>query len=183
MELHAHVQHVARSVVLLRWDTTTRHAALHVTQASGRGLPRGYYADVRQRFADAVEPWLDLSQFRDLNLRRAVSELHRRERDGQALTRSPRGRWETSDGGEMEAVSASSSSSLYADERLKRAVGEVEDEASSQSGSFYWLPGAGSPLTDELHIAILAFESRVNFMVPSSAEVVEHVLAKIRSLR
>jgi hypothetical protein len=183
VELRAHVQRVARSTVVLRWNTTTRHAALHITQASGRGLPRDHYRNVLDRFADTVEPWLDFSQFRDVNLSKVIHLLHRQERGGaSALTKSRRGRWETEDGSELEAISASVDASVFSDRRLTAAIGQVETPASSQSGNVYWLPVDGSGVTEPLHVTIIAFDSRVHFMVPSSTEAVEHVIGQIRRL-
>jgi hypothetical protein len=169
VELRAHVLRVARTTVVLRWNTATRHAALHMTQASGRGLERDHYRNVATRFASAVKPWLDFSQFRDVDLRRVIHELHRREKAGRPMTTSRRGRWETPDGSEIEAVSASARSSVFADRPLTAAIGQVETTASGQSGNFYWLPTAAGPLTEELHLTILAFDSRVHFHGPELA--------------
>lgn len=83
----------------------------------------------------------------------------------------------------MEAISASTGASMFGDEKLKAAIGQVDDPASSQSGNFYWLPsGDSNLLKDELHLSILAFDSRVHFMVPSCPEEVEYVIGQIRGL-
>jgi len=115
VELRGYVERIARSTVVLRWDTATRHAALHVTQASGGNLGRNHYRDVRERFTQTVAPWLDFSQFKDVNLRNVVYELHRREQGAHPLTRSRRGRFETTNGAEMEAISASTGASIFGD--------------------------------------------------------------------
>jgi len=183
VELRAHVERVARSTVVLRWNTATRHAALHITQASSSGLKRDHYRDVAGRFAHALEPWLDFTEFKRVNLAKVLHELHRRERTRQhALTKSRRGRWETADGSELEAIGASADSSFFDDEQLKAAVGQVETPASSQSGNLHWLPDATGPLSDPLHMMILAFDSRINFMVPSSPQEVDYVLDQVRLL-
>jgi hypothetical protein len=182
VELRAHVLRVARTTVVLRWNTATRHADLHITQASGRGLEREHYRNVAARFAATVKPWLDISQFQDLDLRKVIHELYRREQTGRPLTTSRRGRWETPDGSELEAVSASARSSVFADRPLTAAIGQVENAVSGQSGNFYWLPTTASPLSDELHLTILAFDSRVHFMVPSSPQEVDYVIEQIRRL-
>jgi hypothetical protein len=182
VELRAHVERVARTTVILRWSTATRHAALHITQASGRGFEHDYYRNVFLRFGVVVKPWLDLSRFDDVDLHKVIHELHRREERGQLLTRSRRGRWETPDGSEMEAVSASAGSSVFADKPLRAAISQVETPASGQSGNFYWLPTPDGPLTDALHLNILAFDSRVHFMVPSSPQEVDYVIEQIRHL-
>jgi hypothetical protein len=183
VDLRAHVGRVARTTVVLRWNTLTRQAALHITQASGRsGLDRDHYRQVAARFASAVEPWLDFSQFTDVDLRKVIHELHRRETAGKPLTSSRRGRWGTPDGGEIDAVSASASASVFADEPLTAAIAQVETTTSGQSGNFYWLPTQAGPLTDQLHLTILGFDSRVHFMVPSSPQEVDHVIEQIRRL-
>jgi hypothetical protein len=182
VQLRAYIQQVGRSVVVLRWDTATRHAALHITQASGRGVERDHYRSVAGRFAAAVAPWLDLTQFRDVNLHKVIDELHRRERAAGALTKSRRARFETPDGSELDVISASTHASVFADTRLTAAIDQVADPASGQSGNLVWLPTTGSPLHEPLHVTILAFDSRVNFMVPSSPEAVGHVIQQIRSL-
>jgi hypothetical protein len=160
VQLRAYVQRVARSTVVLRWNTATRHAALHITQASGRGLERDHYRNVAARFAQTVTPWLDFSEFTRVDLAKVLHELHRRERTGQgALTKSRRGRWETKDGSELEAIGASADASFFADQQLTAAVGQVETPASGQSGNLFWLPDDTGPMTDKLHLMILAFRS------------------------
>jgi hypothetical protein len=183
VELRAHVQRVARTIVRLRWDTGTRHAALHITQASGRGVERDYYRDVFNRLGQAVSPWLDLSAFGDVDLHTVIHELHDRERSGRGvLTRSRRGRWETTAGAEMEAISASTSASVFQDPKITAAIGAVADRVSGQAGNLYWLQLDGNPLSEELHTTIVAFDSRVHFMRPSDPASVDHVIGQIRRL-
>jgi len=183
VELHAYVQRVARSTVVLRWNSATRHAALHITQASGRGLEAEHYSHVAARFAQAVTPWLDLNDFKRINLPRALHALQQRERSGKkVLTHSRSGRWETEDGSELTATSASSEESFFVDRQLGAAVGAVQTPASGLTGNLYWLPTPGSPVSERLHLTILAWDSRIHFMVPSSSQAVEHVLEQVRSL-
>jgi hypothetical protein len=184
VELRAYVQRVARSTVLLRWDVAHRHAALHITQATSRGVSRSHYRDVYERFAREVSGWLDMDKFREVNLYKVVQGLRDRERDAQQVswTRSRRGRWETDDGGEIEAISAGIDASIYDDDRVAAAVEEVADDASGRNGNFYWLPRDGTPVSDELHLTVIPSDSRINFMIPSSPEAVAHVLQQVRSL-
>lgn len=183
VELRAYVERIARSTVVLRWNTSTRHAALHITQATGRSLERDHYTQVANRFADAVKPWLPFDEFRSVNLNKVIHTLQKRERNkNTALTRSRRGRWGTVDGSEMEAVSPGAGSSLFADRRMARAIGEVADDDSGQSGNLYWLARDGNPLSADLHLALIAADARVHFMIPSTPEVVDYVIDEIRSL-
>jgi hypothetical protein len=181
VELRAYVERVARSTVLLRWDVGRRHAAMHITQATSRGVPRHFYTETVTRFSDVVSSWLDMSQFKSVDLHKVIHGLQEREqKQGQALTRSRRGRWETDDGSEVEAISASTDESLFKDRRVAAAVKQVSDEDSGSSGNLYWLNTATNPLTEPLHLVIIASDSRLNFMQPSSPEVVKYVITRLR---
>jgi hypothetical protein len=183
VELRAYVERVARSTVLLRWDVAHRHAALHITQSTGRGLSRNHYADVRARFAQAVAPWLDLGAFRNVNMHKVIHKLQAREQGpGSAWTRSRRGRWETDDGSEVEAISSSVDASLFEDRRVAAAVDQVSDADSGSSGNLYWLNRPDNQLNEPLHLTIIASDSRVHFMLPSNPQAVDHVLEQLRSL-
>jgi hypothetical protein len=183
VELRGFVQHIARTIVALRWNTATRHAALHITQASGRGLERNHYRNVLARFGATVGDWLDMSEFDDVDLHKVIHALHERERTNtNVLTRSRRARWETVGGSEMEAISASVAASVFNDTKMTAAIGQVADADTGQSGNLFWLPVTGSPLTEELHVTIVAFDSRVHFMRPSTPTAVDHVIGQIRSL-
>jgi hypothetical protein len=182
IELRAYVERVARSTVVLRWNVTERHAGLHITQATSRGLSRNHYRDVRDRFAQVVSPWLDLDEFKNVNLRKVIHKLQQREQTATPWTRSRRGRWETDDGSEVEATSSSVDASLFTDRRVKAAVGQVSDADSGSSGNMYWLSRVDNPLHEPLHITIVASDSRIHFMLPSNPEAVGHVLQQIRRL-
>jgi hypothetical protein len=183
VELRAYVERVARSTVLLRWDVQHRHAAMHITQATSRGVPRDHYDETAKRFGQVVSSWLDLSEFKPVNLHKAIHALQDRERrNAKALTRSRRGRWETDDGSEVEAISASTDESLFADSRVAAAVNQVSDQDSGRSGNMYWLNTDENPLREPLHLVIVAGDSRVNFMQPSSPQAVTYVVEQLRSL-
>lgn len=182
IDFRAYVERVARSTVAFRWDVATRHAALHITQSTSRGITRNHYRDVRERFAQAVAPWLDLDEFKNVNLHKVIHKLQQREQTRSPLTRSRRGRWETDDGAEVEAISSSVDASLFTDTRVAAAVGAVSDADSGSSGNMYWLSNSNNPLAEALHVAIVASDSRIHFMQPSSPEAVAHVLEQVRSL-
>lgn len=183
VELRAWVHRVARSTVVLRWDLKRRVAALHITQATQQGVPRAYYRDVLRRLSAVVGPWLDLGKFEDVDLHKVIDKLQRLERGGgQALTKSRRGDWETDYGSKVQARSASASESMFTDQKLVAAVDKVADPTSGQSTSMYWLSSQANPLEDDLHLSIVASDSRIHFRKPSSKEAVEHVIGEIRRL-
>jgi hypothetical protein len=183
VELRAYVERVARSTIVLRWNTSTRHATLHITQATGRGIERDHYRQVRGRFAQSVKSFLDLDEFIDLDLHAVIHKLGEKERSGtDALTRSRRATWDTANGGEMSATSPSTNASVHDDPALAAAIGQVADPTTGQIGNVYWLKLDGSPLSEDLHTNIIASDSRVHFMVPSTPESVDYVVDQIRSL-
>jgi hypothetical protein len=184
VELRAFVERVARSTVVLRWSTATRHAALHITQATGRGIERDHYRNVASRFAAAVSSFLDFDKFSDVDLHKVIHELGQREQaNSHVLTRSRRGRWDTVNGAELVATSASTGASMYSDNKLAAAIGQVADANTGQAGNLYWLPGGtGNPLSEPLHLTLVASDSRVHFMVPSTPDTVEYVIGQIRRL-
>jgi hypothetical protein len=185
VQLRAYVERVARSSVRLRWHTNTRHAALHITQATGRGVDRDHYRNLADRFGDAVSSFLDFTEFKDADLHKVIHILGDKERAKTgAWTMSRRGTWDTIDGAELVATSPGTNVSVYDDPKLAAAIGQVATIDTGQAGNLFWLPGGnGSPLTERLHVTIVASDSRVHFMVPSSPRIVEYVIGQIRSIR
>ena len=55
-------------------------------------------------------------------------------------------------------------------------------------GNFFWLPRTGptpanNPIvTRDLHVVVLAGDSRVHFMVPSTQESITYVVQRLRAL-
>lgn len=182
LELRAHVLRTARSLAILRWDLESRRAALHIAQASQRGLEPNYYRNFARRFGEAMSSFLDLREFEDEDLRRVLHQLHQREETNDPFTRSRRGKWETVDGSEMEVVSSSLGASVFEDSTITAAVEQVANNQSGRDGSLYWLPRDGTPFDDPLHISIVASDSRIHFLRPSSPEAVDHVIGQIRTL-
>lgn len=183
VELRAFVERIARSTILLRWDTQTRHATLHITQATGRGVERDHYRHVRERFADAVATFLDFDDFIDIDLHKVIHKLGQLERGKTGvLTRSRRGRWDTVNGAEMIATSPSPGASMYDDPDIANAIGQIADPTTGQAGNVYWLATDGNALSEDLHTNIVASDARVHFMVPSTVDSVGYVIEQIRSL-
>lgn len=183
VDLRAWVHRVARSTIVLRWDVRRRFASLHITQATQQGVPRAYYRDVLRRLTDSVAPWLDLREFKDVDLHKVIDKLQRLERTATgALTKSRRGDWETDFGSKVEARSASSNDSMFRDSKLVAAVDKVADPTSGQSTSLYWLKSPTNPLKEDIHLNIIANDSRIHFRKPSSKESVDHVVTEIRRL-
>jgi hypothetical protein len=184
VEWRAYAQRVGRSTARLHWDLGSRTAELHITQATERGTVRNYYDEVAERFAQEVGAFLDFSAFRPINMHKVLHELGRLEQGGNPITRSRESSFESPGGSHVRARSPSRSASVYGEQVVRQALGPVDTPSSGQGGNLYWLKDAASngSLDEDLHTVIVASDSRVHFMRPSSIEAIAYVLGQVRSL-
>jgi len=184
IEWRAYAHRVARSTARLRWHLGTRTAELHITQATERGTIRNYYDEVANRFADEIASFLDFGAFQPIDLHKVLHKLGQFEQDGQALTRSREAYFESPGGSHVRARSPSRAASVYSEPVVRQALGPVDTPTSGQGGNLYWLRSAADNgvLEEDLHTVIVAADSRIHFMRPSSIDAIAYVLGKVRSL-
>ncbi len=183
IEWRAYAHRVARSTARLRWHLGQRTAELHVTQATERGTIRNYYDEVVNRFTQQVSAFLDFTAFSPLDLHKVLYKLGQFEQDGQALTRSREAYFESPGGSHVRARSPSKEASVYSEPVVRQALGPVDTPTSGQGGNLYWLHSAASGILEEdLHTVIVAADSRIHFMRPSSLNAIGYVLGQVRSL-
>lgn len=175
---------MTRGVLTFRWDLLTDTATLHITQAG-----RGYvYEEAEQRFARLVQPFLVFDRFNRTDLQRLIGRLHELAKAGTPEARPHRLGYRSRGGRSLEAASPTWRDSVTGEAGIDDALTAIADESTGRLGNLYWLapvsPDGGStnPLPADLHLIVVANESRVNFMVPSSREVVTYVLQRIRAL-
>jgi hypothetical protein len=179
----AYVHVITRGLLIFRWDLLTNTASLHMTQGE-----RGYdYGGAERRFAELVRPFLDLARFQHTDLRRLIGKLHELERAGTPEARSHRLAYRSRGGRNIEAASPTFRDSVIGEARIDDALTAIAGESTGRLGNFYWLAGVSpvahhNPLPGDLHVIVMANDSRVNFMAPSSQEVVTYVLQRIRAL-
>ena len=183
IDLLAYVHVVTRGLLIFRWDLVTNTAALHITQG-GRGYS---YEEAEQRFAQLVQPFLALDRFERTDLHRLIRRLHELERAGTPEARSHRLGYRSRGGRTIEAASPTFRDSVTGETGIDDALTAIAGESIGRLGNFYWLAGVSpggnpNPLPGDLHLIVVANESRVNLMVPSSQEVVTYVLQRIRAL-
>jgi hypothetical protein len=183
IELIAYVQVVTRGLLTFRWDLLTNTAALHITQA-GRGYE---YDDAERRFGQLVQPFLSFDRFTRTDLQRVIRRLHELAEVGTPEARPHRLGYRSRGGRSIEAASPTYRDSVTGEIPIDDALDAIAAVSTGRLGNFYWLAGDGAngsvnPLPAELHLILVADESRVNFMVPSSSEVVTYVLQRIRAL-
>jgi len=183
VELRAYVHVVTRGLLRFRWDLLTNTATLHVTQGAS-----GYvYDEAEARFAQLVQPFLAFDGFRRTDLQRLIARLHELEQAGTPEARSHRLGYRSRGGRNIEAASPTRRDSVTGEAPIDQALAAIAGESTGRLGNFYWLANASpdgndNPLPDDLHLIVVATESRVNFMVPSSREIVTYVLQRIRAL-
>lgn len=184
IEWRAYARRVARSIARLRWHLGSRTAELHITQATERGTIRDYYDQVVARFVGEVASFLDFSAFKPIDLHKVLYKLGQLEQGGKALTRSREASYESPGGSRVRARSPSRSASVYGEPEVRQALGSVDTPTSGQAGNLYWLESAAAngALADDLHTNIIAADSRIHFMRPSSADAIAYVLGQVRSL-
>lgn len=181
LKAYRHV--VTRGIVALRWNPASGAAALHVSEGHGRYD----YADAAARFGVLISEFLDFDRFGAKDIRRAIRRLHDDEKQGRPEARSHRVAYVSHGGRAVEATSPTPSTSVVGEQIVDDAMLNVAGAATGRAGNFYWLPLRGpvpaeNPLLRDLHVVVLARESRVHFMVPSNEEAVTYVLRRIRAL-
>lgn len=181
LKAYRHV--VTRGILALRWSAASRAASLHISEGHGRYD----YAEAAERFGALISPFLDFDRFQPRDIRRAIRRLHDLERQATPEARSHRVAYVSHGGRAVEATSPTPATSVVGEQVVDEAMLNVAGAATGRAGNFYWLPRRGpkpadNPLVRDLHIVVLARESRVHFMVPSSEEVVTYVLRRIRAL-
>jgi hypothetical protein len=184
IEWRAYAHRVARSTVRLHWDLTTRGVELHITQATEKGAVSNYYDEAADRFAQQVGSFLDFSKFQPINMHKVLHELGRLEQGANPLTRSRETSFESPGGSNVRARSPSRTASVYGEQVVRQAIGPIDTPTSGQGGNVYWLKDAAhdGALEDDLHTVIVAQDSRIHFMRPSSVEAIAYVLGQVRSL-
>ncbi|HRX85793.1 MAG TPA: hypothetical protein P5572_12310, partial [Phycisphaerae bacterium] len=173
---------VTRSLVAFDWDLAANTAFLQIAQ-----LPSGSdYAQVAREFLELVDKWLDVQRFSLVDLRPAIKKLHELEDAGTGGIRSHGIDYRTLEGRRFAGRSASPSDPLLGEPEIDSAMRAIRDKGLGHTGNFYWLPGTdaqplGNPLDSEMHVIIVAYDSRINFPTPNDEQTVRHVLSRIRS--
>jgi hypothetical protein len=181
LKAYRHV--VTRGIIALRWNTATRAAVLHISE----GFGRYDYQDAFARFGNLVSGFLDMSRFTQKDIRRAIWRLHDADKNGAPEARSHRVGFTSHGGRAIDATSPTMSTSVVGERVVDDALTNVAGSATGRIGNFFWLPSAGptpqtNPIVRDLHVVILARDSRVHFMVPSDERSITYVLQRIRAL-
>jgi hypothetical protein len=126
-------------------------------------------------------------RFQRSDLHRLIRKLHELERAGTPEARSHRLGHRSRGGRNIEAASPTFRDSVTGEAGIDAALASIAGASTGRLGNFYWLAnvepnGNANPLPGDLHLIVVANESRVNFMVPSSREAVTYVLQRIRAL-
>jgi hypothetical protein len=183
IELKAYVRVVTRGLLMFRWDLLTNTGALHITQGD-----RPYdYDEAEQRFGALVRAFLAFDRFRRSDLHKVIAKIHALERSGTPEARSHRLSYRSRGGRTIQAASPTFRDSVTGESGIDDPLTAIAGKSTGRLGNFYWLANVNptptpNPLGEDLHMIVLANDSRINFMVPSSRECVSYVLYRIRAL-
>jgi hypothetical protein len=183
VELRAYVRSVTRGLLIFRWDLLTNTASLHITQGD-----RPYdYQEAERRFSAIVQPFLAFDRFPRCDLHKVIAKIHALERSGKPEARSHRLSYRSRGGRTIQAASPTYRDSVTGETGIDDALTAIAGKSTGRLGNFYWLAGVSptltpNPLFEDLHMIVLANDSRINFMVPSSREYITYVLHRIRAL-
>lgn len=176
VEYRAFVQQVVRNTVRLEWDLVRNHAMIQITQ-----LPTGYsYEESLDEFTEILKPWLDVSRFSVLDLRRAIRHLHEEQEAGSQETRVRAIDYQSLGGRMLAARSGAESSSLFGEQVIDDAMRDLRNNGVGRTGNFYWLPATGTPIAKEVHAHLLGPMNRVNITTSQPEEVIRYVVGRVR---
>ncbi len=181
--LKAYIDHLTRTLVIFEWDLPSNTATLQITQLHGDRL----YEQVKKEFVALVGDWIDIEKlFGVVDIRGVVNRLHELERSGHAEARSRRYQYRAAEGTLLSAYSPTTRASVLRETVVDNAMEGIRKEGVGHLGNFYWLPDAppardGNPLTDEVHVILVADKSRINFPTPNTEPVVRYVLRRVRA--
>jgi hypothetical protein len=176
VEYRAFIKRFVRNFVAFEWNLDTNQAMLQISQ-----LPReDLYESVRQEFESQVEPWLPARSFRVVPLRNAIRKLLEEEQKGKGKTRTQEYDLQSNLGRSVVARSIDPKVSVFGERTLDDFLVAFSKNGVQRGGNFFWLPGQGSPLDDELRVYLVGSKHRINFTSPSSEPVVRYVLGEIR---
>lgn len=180
MELRAFVHQVFRGITAFEWNLVSNEAFLQVTQ-----LPTGAsYENAANEFADAIDAWLDLSDFDKVDLRKIIKNLEELIDKGKtdvelhALASGFMGQRR------LSARSTSSKVPLNGNASLDRAMKSIRSSSVPRIADYFWPTTAGSDGDDNprVHVIVVAEHQRINFATPTSEEGFRHVLQGLRKL-
>jgi hypothetical protein len=169
--------------MIFTWNLISNNATLQISQ-----LPTGSkYEEEEIKFAELINPWLNLNSFTKLDLRRVIKKLHELEANGIPEARSHGLSYLSQGGRRITAQSPTPQDSIFGEQEVDIALKSIRDRGVGNIGNFYWLPKSinsanGNPLEREVHTIIVGNKSRINFTTPNKKEDIEYVLSRVRIL-
>ena len=176
---------VLRGITAFEWNLLTNEAFLQVTQ-----LPTtGSYEGVADEFKKKIAPWLDLSEFKLVDLRRAVKKLHELEEKGKGTAESHAADYSRLGRRRIAVRSTSTKVPLRGDRTVDGVLKLVQRDGIPRIGDFYFdgdgartvAAGDGKP-EKRRHVIIMAEKGRINFATPGKEEGLRSVLTELRTL-
>jgi hypothetical protein len=181
--LKGYVYQVLRGLTAFEWNLVANEAFLQITQ-----LPSGSsYEAAQDEFKNKIEPWLDLSTFKPVDLRPAVKKLNEREQDGKGTVKSHALDYSRLGQRRLAVKSISTKVPLLGDRVLDGIIKTMRKDGIPRIGDFFFEADGTAADKDgqahsRLHVKIMAAKGRINFATPSSEEGIRNVLTELRTL-
>lgn len=176
IEYKAYRRVTTRGLISLEWNFITNEAMIQISQLPTNA---GTYEDAVKNFGRLIKKWLDISVFRQIDLRRVVSRFYDHVRDGTLAVRLTGIDYMTVTGRRLAVRSASSKDPLLGANVIDTALDGVRKNGAGHEGNFYVGP-IERHLPKEVHVKILAHKGRLNLTTGNSEEVVRYVLRLVR---
>jgi hypothetical protein len=144
------------------------------------------YEHAQQRFYELVRGWLAVDAFSPLRIHSAITEFHRREKEGMFAGRSHRVELEALDGRRIAGTSKAATQPLIGNADIDEALKTIRDNgAQGHLGNFYLSSDASdstNPITpgSDVHIMLLGNKNRFNIMTPQREDIVRYAIRTIR---
>jgi len=169
IRLKAYEDRIARGVTMFDWNLATGEAALMIQR-----LPSGErYDEIRQRYEQAIEDAVQISNFTRRDVRKAIRKI---EVSNEVTKRQVS--HETQRGGRISFTSKSRKADVFDDPDLKKSR-KALGQTASVLGNFYWIE-APPHLERGLHVKLYATDLRVGIFGECSEAEVQYVFSRIR---
>ena len=126
-----------------------------------------------------MRPWLDISKFSLVDLRKPILNLCTLELEGNGITRAHGFEIQSLQSRSIVAKSGAGSVSVFGENSIDSVYKAMAKNGVGSLGNFYWLPRTGSSIKEELKVVLVGSKNRVNFTSPSNEKGIRRVLADI----
>lgn len=147
-----------------------------ITNSDGTKLTaHSRYQALRDEFETILEPWLGISSFSKITLKKAIEKL---ETSKEVIRK--RIPFLTPEGMLFELSSTIQDKDVFADYRSEKVRGQIPNDSPGQGGSYKWIEC--DHLKKRVSVKLHGQEQRISFLNQCDESEVRYVLSRIRDL-